>query len=98
LVLREELMTLATAVKLVGNCGRIHAMWKALVGGKKDRYSYADEQGRAKDNEYAIPSVPLAIAAREAEVYARWLSQVKACVDQGNAQEKDVIVPEGLLE
>lgn len=81
-------VTLALCVKLVGGAGRREKMWRESAVGKKDRYSYRDEN-RERDNtkEYAKRTLSVIDCSQQAQLAAKYASAIRNAIARGNSTD-----------
>lgn len=94
---REETMTLAMAVKLIGMYGRLESAWrKATIGNGKDRWDRGSGASRSKDTEYAKKSLSQEKLAECSDNMSNYTSALRAAIARGNATEIDIgeVLPE----
>lgn len=84
----KDSMSLAKAIKLVGGAGRIHAMWKASLPGKPDRYGSSNT--RRTDEEVAKPAVSTSVMLQLTEEAANWAASLRIAIASGNAETRDL--------
>lgn len=81
-------ITLSLCVKLVGGAGRREKMWRESAVGKKDRYSYRDEN-RERDNskEYAKRAMTVKECSEQSQIAVKHASAIRNAIARGNSVE-----------
>lgn len=89
--LNDQTVTLAFLVKLVGGAGRREKMWREAAVGKKDRYSYREDNVRERDTTkiYAKRAISVELCAERARSAAKFASDVRSLIARSNAIDVD---------
>lgn len=80
-----ERVPLTFVVKAIGSAGRLAALWRNVVGGKKERYSYDRDDVRKTDEMRAVATITTAAAAEMADEAAKRAGALRAALATGNA-------------
>lgn len=86
----NEVMPLATAIKMVGGVGRAEKAWRtAAKDTGRDRYSYR-EMSRKKDEDHAQRVLSLSVCMEKVQETARKASALREAIAKGNITEIDI--------
>lgn len=83
---------LTFVVKAIGAAGRLAALWRNVIGTKKDRYSSSFDQDnvRREGETHATATISTQAAAEQADTSAKYAGALRAAAATGNTVRAEI--------